>query len=252
MATKFKLGLALFVLGLIGVLSMLTANIPLDNLPKAVSERFSAQEIQLLMLVNPLLLVIIAILIGTALYDKVNLQIPTIKSLLKIENPNISFLEQLKSGVLLGVASGILITLIAVFFKSFLPTEFLALGNKMSITPLARLLYGGLTEELLMRYGFMTLVVWTVFKISKSLKKSTYILAILMSSLLFAAGHLPVVFGALANPSTMLIAYIILGNAATGIIFGWLYWKKGLEAAMIAHMVAHVVIMAGESLLNLQ
>jgi membrane protease YdiL (CAAX protease family) len=27
-----------------------------------------------------------------------------------------------------------------------------------------------------------------------------------------------------------------------GVIAGYLYWKKGLEAAIIAHMMAHVVM----------
>ena len=30
-------------------------------------------------------------------------------------------------------------------------------------------------------------------------------------------------------------------NLCAGMVFGWLYWKKGLEAAFIAHMTAHVV-----------
>ncbi len=252
MVQKFKLGFALFVLGTSGVLSMLTVQIPMGDLPKAITDRFTPQEIQLLSLLNPLLLMIIAVLIGTALHDKVNLQIPSIKALLNIEKPSISFIDQLKSGIIFGVVSGILITAIAAFFQSFLPAEFIALGSKMQITTLARLLYGGITEELMMRYGFMTLVVWIVFKISKSLQNSTYILGILMSSLLFAIGHLPVVYSVVAEPSSMLISYIILGNASAGILFGWIYWKKGLEAAIIAHMFAHLTMMLGENLLHLQ
>jgi hypothetical protein len=158
----------------------------------------------------------------------------------------------LKSGALFGIVSGILITGIAVFFQSFLPAEFIALGSKMDITPAARLLYGGITEELLMRYGFMTLVVWIIFKISKRLNNATYVIGILMSSLLFALGHLPVVYSAVNNPSKMLIAYIIIGNSAAGILFGYQYWKKGLEAAMIAHMFAHLTMMLGENVLHLQ
>ena len=251
MHQKVKLGLALFLLGTLGVLSMLTVNIPLDSLPKAATERFTAQELKLILLINPLFLTIIGVLIGTALHDKVNLKIPSIKSLLKIESPEISFKEQVKSGIIFGVISGTIITLIATFFQSFLPAEFIALGSKMDITPAARLLYGGITEELLMRYGFMTLVVWIVFKISKNLNNTTYIIGILLSSLLFAAGHLPIVIGAVASPSVMLIAYIILGNAAAGILFGYQYWKKGLEAAMIAHMFAHLTMMLSEKILHL-
>jgi hypothetical protein len=31
-------------------------------------------------------------------------------------------------------------------------------------------------------------------------------------------------------------------NGVAGIAFGYLYWKDGLEAAMIGHMSAHVVM----------
>lgn len=134
----------------------------------------------------------------------------------------------------------------------FLPAEFIALGSKMQITPAARLLYGGFNEELLMRFRFMTFVVWIIFKISKRLERSTYIIGILMSSLLFVAVHLPVVYNAVSDAGAMHIAYIILGNSTAGILFGWLFWKKELEATMIAHMMAHLIMMAGENILNLQ
>ena len=33
-----------------------------------------------------------------------------------------------------------------------------------------------------------------------------------------------------------------MGNGSIGVIFGWLYWKKGLESAMIAHFSSDVVL----------
>jgi membrane protease YdiL (CAAX protease family) len=30
-------------------------------------------------------------------------------------------------------------------------------------------------------------------------------------------------------------------NAAFGLLFGWLYWRRGLESAMIAHAMTHLV-----------
>lgn len=38
------------------------------------------------------------------------------------------------------------------------------------------------------------------------------------------------------------IAYVIVANSIFGLIAGYLYWQKGLEAAIIAHMSAHLVI----------
>jgi hypothetical protein len=252
MSPKLKLGIALLVLGSIGVLSMLTVSIPLDSLPKAATEKFSAEELKWLMLINPMFLTIIAILIGTALHDKVNLRVPGLEYLLNGIDDHFSFLSQLKSGIIFGVISGLIITLISYFFQSFLPAEYFALGSKINITVTARLLYGGITEELLMRFGFMTFIVWIVFKISKRLNHLTYYIGILLSSLIFGLGHLPIVFSTVAHPSVFLIAYIIIGNSAAGILFGWQFWKKGLEAAMMAHIFAHITMIAAEQIFHIK
>lgn len=251
MAIKLKSGLVLTLLGLIGVLSLLTVDFPMDNLPKLVTERYSATQIKWLILINPTLLMIIGVLVGTALHEQCHLQVPTIHQFITKIPATISFYRQFQSGIVYGIISGIIITLITVFFQAFLPPEFFALGSKMNITPAARLLYGGITEELLMRYGFMTFVVWIIFKIRKELSTGTYIIGILLSSLMFAAGHLPVVYSSVASPDVMLISYIILGNSAAGILFGYQYWKKGLEAAMIAHMFAHLTMLAAEKIIHI-
>jgi membrane protease YdiL (CAAX protease family) len=44
-----------------------------------------------------------------------------------------------------------------------------------------------------------------------------------------------------------LVAYIIVGNAAFGFIAGYLYWKRGLECAIAAHMIAHITMIIGTS-----
>jgi len=37
------------------------------------------------------------------------------------------------------------------------------------------------------------------------------------------------------------VLFVIVANTAFGVLFGYLYWRYGLEAAMIAHGTAHVV-----------
>lgn len=252
MNTKFKLGLTLFIIGLLGVFSMLTVTIPLESLPKEVLDRISPQTLKYLVLINPTILLLIAVVVGTLLYDKVGFSVPTISSILKIEQPKIKLIEQVKYGVFFGLLAGILLTVIGIVFKSSLPQEFIELGNKIKITTVARFLYGGLTEELLMRFGFMTLVVWLIFKIKKNLNSSTYWTGIFIASILFAVGHFPVVFNAVQSPTISLLSYVLIGNSIAGLFFGWLYWKKGLEAAFIAHIFAHVAMIIGEQIFQLK
>ena len=231
---------------------MLTVTIPLDSLPKEVLEKISPETLKYLVLINPTILLLLAVLIGTLLFDKVGFSIPTISSILKIEDPEIKFIEQIKFGVLLGLLTGILTTIIGLIFKTSLPQEFIDLGNKIKITTIARFGYGGLTEELLMRFGFMTLVVWIIFKITKKLVDLTYWTGIVLASILFAVGHFPVVYNAVQNPTISLLTYVLFGNSIAGLFLGWLYWKKGLEAAFIGHLFAHVAMIIGEQIFQLQ
>jgi len=46
--------------------------------------------------------------------------------------------------------------------------------------------------------------------------------------------------------SVPIVAYVIIVNATFGLIAGYLYWRRGLESAMIAPMVAYVVMLCGE------
>ena len=252
MNKKFKLGLSLFFIGLLGVLTLLSVTIPLDSLPKEVLEKISPQTLKYLVLINPTILLLIAVVVGTLLYDKVGLCVPTISSILKIEDPKIKFIDQIKSGILFGLVTGILTTTIGLIFKSSIPQEFIEVGNKIKVTILARFAYGGLTEELLMRFGFTTLVIWIIFKVNKKLNNVTYWTGIILASILFAVGHFPVVFNAVKNPTIELLAYVLIGNSIAGLFFGWLYWKKGLEAAFIGHIFAHVAMIIGEQVFQLQ
>jgi len=40
------------------------------------------------------------------------------------------------------------------------------------------------------------------------------------------------------------VTFIVLANSFFGLVAGYLYWRKGLEAAIIAHMSAHIVFIA--------
>jgi membrane protease YdiL (CAAX protease family) len=46
----------------------------------------------------------------------------------------------------------------------------------------------------------------------------------------------------LVGSLTGAVVFFVVGvNAAFGLLFGWLYWRHGLESAMIAHAMTHLV-----------
>ncbi len=72
----------------------------------------------------------------------------------------------LKSQIIPGLIGGLIgsvgIFLNWILWKPFLPSEFVTKSAELNkFVPLpTRLLYGGITEELLLRWGLMTLLVW--------------------------------------------------------------------------------------------
>lgn len=242
---KIYLGLVLFILGFMGILSILTMTIPLPADVEAIlNEKFSPIQIKLLLLVNPTILLVIAITVGLLFYEKVKLTVPIIEKLTGNKNSNCNLGSILLYGIAGGIIAGILITLISSLFSRILPKEFLEIAENIKPSLAARFLYGGFTEELMMRFGLMTLFVLLFNKIIKDYKPISYWLGIIVAAFIFAAGHLPIAFQAVENPSILLIIYILIGNSVGGIIFGRLYWKKGLESAFIAHIFTHITVVS--------
>ncbi|WP_020602884.1 CPBP family intramembrane glutamic endopeptidase [Spirosoma spitsbergense] len=237
--TKTQTGLLLLLAGLIGVASLLTVDFPTKNLPKAMLEKFPPMQLKLLMLVNPLLLLIISVVIGSLLYRKVALFIfrgADFESGVAVKNI-------FSRGVLPGAIASLLIICVVMLFQRLIPDEFSQLVDDHSMTIPARLLYGGITEEILMRFGLMTLFIWLLSLLFHTKAAVIYWVAIIGAALLFGAGHLPAMRLMVAHPSATLTLYIILANALAGVVFGWLYWRYGLVFAIIAHASAHIVLL---------
>lgn len=107
------------------------------------------------------------------------------------------------------------------------------------------MLYGGITEELLLRWGLMTALVWLAWRFLQhrrgAVRAGFVWLAIAISAFIFGVGHLPVASALVGALDANVVAFVIGGNTAFGLLFGYLFWRYGLESAMIAHALAHVV-----------
>jgi hypothetical protein len=101
--------------------------------------------------------------------------------------------------------------------------------------------YAAVTEELLYRLGIMTIVVWIATSFLRQNPESPSVaatwLGIAVAAVLFALAHLANVPNA---PHPLLRAMTLNGFA--GMVLGWLYWKRGFEAALVAHFGADAFI----------
>ena len=66
-------------------------------------------------------------------------------------------------------------------------------------------------------------------------------IAIVVVAVVFGLGHLPATSAVTPLTPTVVSRALVL-NGIAGIAFGYLYWRHGLEAAMIGHMSAHLVM----------
>jgi membrane protease YdiL (CAAX protease family) len=115
------------------------------------------------------------------------------------------------------------------------------------------LFYGGITEELLMRWGLMSLFAWLGSRLpgwrTSSGRPNAGVVwsAILVTALLFGIGHLPALAAAVPLTPVLVMRTIAL-NALGALVFGWLFWRRSLEAAMLSHASVHVAFAVGAGL----
>lgn len=248
---KTRLFLILFFLGFSGTLSLLLLDIMAIAalLPHTIEVPTITPALRLLSVVQPTVILILAILVGVALAHRVGLAAPATEALAAGGNVSQALKPQIVPGLAGGLLGGASIVLISALSKPFLLPETIdRISGFTKLMPLpTRLLYGGITEELLLRWGFMTLIVWAAWRVLQKQRNtpSNACIAggILISSLVFGAGHLPVAYTLLPDSfSLALVLFVILANSAFGLVAGYLYWKRGLESAMIAHVFCHLVL----------
>lgn len=253
MSFKTRLFIILLTAGLAGVFSFLLVDLSalVALLPVTAGAEIPriTPAIKLLSLIQPAILVALAVYASVALAPKVGLSSPAAEAAASGSPVWPALKPQIVPGIiggLLGGGAGVAATLLT---KPFLSAEAVArIAAFGRLVPLpTRLLYGGITEELLLRWGLMTLLVWAAWRLLQRREgetKHAYVVgAILISSLVFGVGHLPVAYMILPEATVALTLYVIVANSIFGLIAGYLYWKRGLESAMFAHMLAHVVML---------
>lgn len=187
----------------------------------------------------------IVIFFGLLLAKRVGFRLPVLEAWRRGEKAGTYLKPILGVSIGMGILSGVAIILLSLLFPGlsidFLRAE-VAVGAWKG---LLASFYGGIGEEILFRLFVVTLFVWIFTKIKRSpMGQSSGVMvwtAIISSSILFGLGHLGITSDLTAVTPVVVLRAVLL-NGVPGVIFGWLYWKKGLEAAIIAHFSADIVI----------
>ena len=196
----------------------------------------------------------IVILVGLLAANQVGLGLPILEAKLQGEPVGQKIKAFLLPSILLGIiGSAFVILLDVLVFNPLLMTELgekAATLNQEALQPAAwkgllASLYGGIDEEILLRLGLMSILVWLGRFISKTEEGRPTLtvlwLSIILAAVLFGLGHLPAT-AAIFPITPLVILRAITLNGLIGIAFGYLYFKYGLEAAMLSHFTADIVL----------
>lgn len=193
-------------------------------------------------------LLVVALAVGQYFGRPVGLGTPLLDDLLS----GVPVGDRVRSMALLAIPAGVAVgvALIVVDLLLAIAVGSLAVAGLPPLwTRFLAIFYGGVFEELLLRFGLMTVLVWTVWKVARTPQGEPNRVgvwaAIVVSSILFGLGHLPIAVASGLPIDAFTVGRSLLLNGIAGIVFGWLYWRRGLEAAMLAHLAAdftlHVV-----------
>jgi membrane protease YdiL (CAAX protease family) len=237
-------------------------------LPYALEVQSSAIDLTKLPVPFPVLLLIqitqnailfaVAVFAGLYFAGRVGLTTPILDSATRGQ----PVADKIRAILPLSIALGVIATLVVVGLELFYfqPAMMKELGNSAAALNLQTSqpsawkgllasFYGGIAEEILLRLFVMSLLVWLGRFISKTSdgKPTNFVFwtANILAAILFGLGHLPTT--ALLVPLTpLVIARAVILNGLIGVACGWLFWKRGLESAMVAHfsgdLILHVLL----------
>lgn len=208
---------------------------PPEILEEAVAQVGSMALVWIITVVQNVGLIMFCCFFGYILAEKLGLWKP-----IKFEK------RSLAVTLSLSVIAGIIISLDYWTFGNLI--DGIKESTAVGMTPngiIASILYGGIIEEILMRLFVMSLIAFLITKIfyknREEIPAKVFVIANVAAALLFAAAHLPATIVTFGELSPMLLFRCFLFNGGFGMLFGWIYRKRGLHYAMLSHATVHVV-----------
>ena len=207
----------------------------------------------ILQLVNVAIYAVLAA-IGLFLAVRIGLGLPFVEGWVKKEPIWNKFPKVIIFAVFIGVLFGAVVILLDYFvFGPPLQAQLESFGITIpeSVRPPAwqgalASFSAGITEEVIFRLFGVTLLAFLGSLLFRDSEGRPKIAVLWIANILIAVGfglaHLPAT-AMIGLPLTeLVITRAIVLNGIGGLAFGWLYWTRGLESAMIAHFSADIVL----------
>ena len=217
--------LTLVIAGLPGVLSLLALVPEMPGVPRVA------------LLANPVILLILAALVGCWAAPRCGFLLvsPTVRK------------RQRLGQALIGLALGVFIAAFDHWGRSLwqsasgIPASVVEAWRPASL--LVGLLYGGVVEEVIMRWGLMSVLAAGMLGVSgKSERSSGFVIAVavVLAALVFAASHLPMLLASGHGLTTSVVARTLLLNTVAGVAYGTIFARRDLVSAVVMHAATHL------------
>jgi hypothetical protein len=242
----------LWALCTLGFLAVIPYQYTLAGIPLTTSDLLSINMVK--GTIYNLLIYGLLIFVGLYIARRVGLGAPVLDGLTKKEDVSDKVRALWFPALAIGILGGVVILLMdTLVFSAPLSAEMKLLGINVSasVNPpawqgLLASLYGGITEEILLRLFVMTLIAGLIAivarKMDQKLPATIFWIANILAAVLFGLGHLPATAQIGLPLDFLVVSRAIVLNGLLGIGFGWLYWKHGLESAMLGHFTADIVL----------
>ncbi|MCR4926051.1 MAG: CPBP family intramembrane metalloprotease [Clostridiales bacterium] len=227
----------LFVIGGYLATVMSVSSMTPEFLSQGIEQFGSKLNLILASSIMPIILPFICSFFGFILSEKIGLLRP-----FKFEK------SALIKTIVISMIFGIIFSLDAWTFAKWSPElakTYESTGSFDAITWFSSVLYGGLSEEIMMRLFFMSFLsfaVWKIFfKEKENVPNGVIIGSNIVVALAFAVSHLPATLQTFGVLTPLLIFRCFLMNGAFGLLFGRLYRKYGIQYAVLSHIILHIV-----------
>jgi hypothetical protein len=205
-------------------------------------------------------LAVTGVLAGIGLFfaSRIGLGLPLVERWVKREASCLQLVGRFRRAfglsVLVGVVAGLVVIVLDTFiFGPPLAMEIDRLGIVIPATVqppawqgLLASFTGGVNEEVIFRLFGVSLLGWLGSLVSRDSegrpKPLVVWIAIVVVAVAFGLDHLPGM-AAIGFPiDALVVTRSVVLNSIVGIACGWLYWRRGLESAMVSHFSADIVL----------
>jgi hypothetical protein len=248
---NWRVIIVLFILSLVGIVSVLPYSLSVQS--ELIKELGISENILIISsIVQSAVLFFVLILVGYMISRKIGLGANIIEKWTEGKKIKKDIKNILPISIGLGLlVGGVLIGLDLIFYYLSGSGIEISTSSPGVLQGFLASFYGGINEEIMMRFFLMSLFILIINVIIKHKEEKPKAIvvwtSIIIASIIFGLGHLPFTSSVTAITPLIFTRAIAL-NGIAGIVFGWLYWKKGLESAIVSHFSAdiglHVILPA--------